>query len=209
MKSIQKLIAVLAASVLLLPILAFATTPPTIPLLVYGDVSLYGATAPAGTIISVSKDSAIVATTTVNSAGKYYFQIPASYAGSLLVYKIGSLVAAEKVSLNPAISASDKIDLIIAAPPSSPSPSGGGGGGGSYTPLTTPTTTPATTTPAATLTPEQQKVDANKDGKIDVLDFNSLMVNWGRTGTGNIADFNSDGKVDIFDFNLLMINWTL
>jgi len=34
------------------------------------------------------------------------------------------------------------------------------------------------------------------------------MVNWGATGP-NSADFNSDGKVDIFDFNLLMINWTI
>ncbi|KKT16588.1 MAG: hypothetical protein UV99_C0010G0018 [Parcubacteria group bacterium GW2011_GWC1_43_61] len=54
-----------------------------------------------------------------------------------------------------------------------------------------------------------QKVDANKDGKIDVLDFNSLMVNWGSTSANNVADFNGDGKVDVFDFNLLMINWTL
>jgi len=65
------------------------------------------------------------------------------------------------------------------------------------------------TTPApGQLSAEAQKVDSNKDNKIDVLDFNSLMVNWGKTGTGNVADFNSDGKVDIFDFNLLMINWT-
>jgi len=54
-----------------------------------------------------------------------------------------------------------------------------------------------------------QKVDANKDNKIDVLDFNTLMVNWGKTTANNVADFNGDGKVDIFDFNLLMINWTL
>jgi len=34
-------------------------------------------------------------------------------------------------------------------------------------------------------------------------------VNWGSTSVGNVADFNGDGKVDVFDFNLLMINWTL
>jgi hypothetical protein len=200
----KKIIIISSALTLLFsPVLVLAVSPPTIPLLVYGDVSLYGVTVPAGTIISVSKDSTTVATTTVNSAGKYFFEIPASYTGSLLTYKIGSLVVAEKVCADPMVTGSDRIDLIIGAAPVSP-PSGGGGGG-SYTPPST--TTPATTTSTNTLTPEQQKVDANKDNKIDVLDFNSLMINWGKTGTGNIADFNSDGKVDIFDFNMLMINW--
>ena len=80
------------------------------------------------------------------------------------------------------------------------SPLGGGNtgsGGGSYT-------SPVTAT--STLSAAAQKVDSNKDGKVDILDFNALMINWGKTGT-NVADFNSDGKVDIFDFNLLMINW--
>jgi hypothetical protein len=76
-----------------------------------------------------------------------------------------------------------------------PTPSGGGG-------ATTPTPTP---TP---LSAQAQKVDANKDNKIDILDFNSLMVSWGSTIAGTIADFNGDNKVDIFDFNLLMIYWT-
>ncbi|OGZ03425.1 MAG: hypothetical protein A2390_03210 [Candidatus Liptonbacteria bacterium RIFOXYB1_FULL_36_10] len=78
---------------------------------------------------------------------------------------------------------------------------GGGGGGGSYTPVTTTTT--------SKLSIEAQKVDANKDDKIDVLDFNSLMVNWGGASAGNVADFNKDGKVDIFDFNTLMVNWAV
>ena len=80
---------------------------------------------------------------------------------------------------------------------STPTPSGstGSSGGG-------------TITQTSTLSAAAQKVDANKDGKIDVLDFNTLMVNWGKTTANNIADFNGDGKVNIFDFNLLMINWT-
>ena len=64
-----------------------------------------------------------------------------------------------------------------------------------------------TTTVTTTLSAAAQKVDANKDNKIDVLDFNTLMVNWGKTTANNVADFNGDGKVDIFDFNMLMINW--
>lgn len=75
---------------------------------------------------------------------------------------------------------------------------GGGGGGGGYS-----------YTPPSTLSAAAQKVDANKDNKIDVLDFDILMANWGSTSANNAADFNGDSKVDVFDFNLLMIHWTL
>jgi hypothetical protein len=71
-----------------------------------------------------------------------------------------------------------------------PAPSGGGGGGG-YSP-------PRFNT---------HSVDSNSDGKINLLDFNTLMVNWGITGS-NITDFDGSGTVDLLDFNLLMINWT-
>ena len=71
-----------------------------------------------------------------------------------------------------------------------PAPSGGGGGGGG----------------GGTPTPTVSQLN---DNKIDVLDFNSLMVHWGETGTSNIADFNEDNKVDVFDFNYLMIYWTV
>lgn len=62
--------------------------------------------------------------------------------------------------------------------------------------------------PPPPLSPEAKKADVNDDEKINILDFNVLMTNWGVTITGNIADFNDDGVVDIFDFNLLMIHWT-
>lgn len=52
-----------------------------------------------------------------------------------------------------------------------------------------------------------QAVDVNNDDKIDVLDFNILILNWGSTEADNIADFDNNNKVDIFDFNLLMIHW--
>jgi len=72
-------------------------------------------------------------------------------------------------------------------------PAGGGGG--------TTTTTTTTTKPSS-------KIDTNQDSKIDIFDFNSLMINWGKKEANNIADFDNNGQVDIFDFNLLMINWT-
>jgi hypothetical protein len=39
-----------------------------------------------------------------------------------------------------------------------------------------------------------------------VLDFNTLMIHWGQNGVGIPGDFNGDGKVDILDFNMLLIN---
>jgi len=69
-----------------------------------------------------------------------------------------------------------------------PTPSGGGG-------LFSPPLT------------EAKRTDANKDNRVDFLDFNILMANWGAVGS-NIADFNGDGVIDLFDFNLLMIYWT-
>ena len=42
--------------------------------------------------------------------------------------------------------------------------------------------------------------------KIDVLDFNILMIHWGEIGMG-VGDFNGDGTVDILDLGLLMLYW--
>ena len=181
------------ASILLLPIAVFAVSaPPAIPLLVYGDVTIYGTPSPVGSVVSVEKNNSEIASTTLTITGKYFIQIPASNKGATLVYKVGGKVFTEKVCADPMVTASDRIDLIIAAVPA-PAPSGGGGGGGSYT-------------PPSTLSNEAKKADTNNDNKIDVLDFNTLMVNWGNTGT-NVADFNGDSHVDIFDFNYLMIHW--
>ena len=60
------------------------------------------------------------------------------------------------------------------------------------------------------------RADPFPDGRIDVLDFNVLMVHWGElTGDANspscrdkiFADINCDGHVDIIDFNELMVYW--
>lgn len=50
--------------------------------------------------------------------------------------------------------------------------------------------------------------DVNGDGKVDILDFNTLMVDWNKSGEKLAADFNSDKKVDLLDFNLLMVHWS-
>ena len=88
------------------------------------------------------------------------------------------------------------INASVPTPTPSNNGGGGGGGGSSYV-APTPSTTP--------LSQAAQQADANHDGTIDVLDFNTLMINWGSTSTA--GDLNGDGKVDILDFNLLMIYW--
>lgn len=72
-----------------------------------------------------------------------------------------------------------------------PAPSGGGN-----------------TTNTTALTAAQKPYDTNNDDKIDVLDFNALMVHWGEKGATVIGDFDKNGVVDVFDFNALMVHWT-
>jgi hypothetical protein len=50
--------------------------------------------------------------------------------------------------------------------------------------------------------------DANLDGTVDTLDFNSLAANFGKTGQyWNKGDFNYDGVIDTLDFNSLAANF--
>ncbi len=61
--------------------------------------------------------------------------------------------------------------------------------------------------PLPVIAAEAASIDIVRDGIINILDFNSLMVNWNALGSNNIADMNKDGAVDILDFNLLMVYW--
>ena len=49
--------------------------------------------------------------------------------------------------------------------------------------------------------------DLDKDGDVDIFDYNILVTNFGSTNCGNVADINSDCKVDIFDYNILIENF--
>jgi hypothetical protein len=53
--------------------------------------------------------------------------------------------------------------------------------------------------------PAAQPGDFTADGKVDILDFNLLMVEWNKVKS--LADFNQDGAVNIADLNELMIVW--
>ncbi len=103
---------------------------------------------------------------------------------------VASPVAAFQYAINPPSPASSL---------STPNGGGGGGGGGGGSIVSTPAT--------SGLIPG----DTNADKKVDVLDFNTVIVHWGETTTGGAAsgDLNGDGKVDVLDFNILIVNWSV
>ena len=51
--------------------------------------------------------------------------------------------------------------------------------------------------------------DINKDGKVDIFDYNLLFSDFGKTGKLGFttSDINSDGKVDTADYDILIVNY--
>ena len=207
--------------VLILPAVALAV--PAMPHQFYGIVSFTNGPAPDGLLVEakVINGVSIVSTeSTVTKNGKYgydpLFKVEdnnSTLSGETIEFYVDGIKANETAIFNNG--ASTPLNLTIPGSSSSGSTSSTSGGttsSGGASPSggsTSPSGGGSITTTATTLSAAAQKVDANKDNKIDVLDFNTLMVNWGSTSANNAADFNGDSKVDVFDFNLLMINWTL
>ena len=205
--------------ILLLPVLVFAQSP-SLPHQFFGSVNYTNGAAPNGLAVEARIINGSVVGSSVTAGGNYGYNPNLLFAldneganaGKTVEFYINGIKANETaVFVN---GNSSQLNLTIPAllpttPTPSPTPiadgsgggstSGGGGGGGG---VTTPST------PTLPLSAAAQKVDANKDGRVDVLDFVSLMANWGKTEQSNIADFNGDGKVDVFDFVSLMANWT-
>ena len=170
-----------------------------IPLFVYGDLAIDGQPAPLNTeILAEIEGTEITVTIKTVKEGKYFIKIPDCKinVGKTILFKVNGIIVADEnykvadVNTTPSV----KFDLSIVTPVIVATASAGGGGGGLVAQSTLPLTSAG---------------DTNGDGVVDVFDFNTLMVNWGKTDANNAADLNNDGKVDVFDFNLLMINWTL
>jgi len=66
-----------------------------------------------------------------------------------------------------------------------------------------------TVTPTPTATPTPLPGDINKDGKVNISDYNILVTNFGKTGTAGFipSDIIKNGKIDIFDYNVLVGNF--
>ena len=185
-----------------------AIAPPSLPVFFFGNATIFGHPAPVGAQISAEINGTQVASTQLAIAGKYFIEIPNGSAniGKTVSFKINGIAKSnnQRQCANVATTPLINFNLIIEADPTpAPNPPSGGGGGGGAILTPSPSPNPS----SQPLTSAQQKVDANKDDKIDALDFNALMVHWGEEGEKISADFNADNKVDILDFNMLMINW--
>jgi len=75
MKTKLQLLIILTISALILPV-AVLSSPPSIPLLVYGDVTIDGGLAPVNTTITAEIDDIEVANTTVIIRGRYSINVP-------------------------------------------------------------------------------------------------------------------------------------
>ena len=209
MKSVLKILTPVLFMGFFLPVLAFAQSP-SLPHQFFGSVNYTNGAAPNGLAVEARINGSVVGRS-VTAGGNYGYNPnllfaldnDGVHAGQTVEFYVNGIKANETKTFTNGESTNLNLTVPASLPTTttlSPTPSENTGSSGGVTTPSTPTTP---------LSAAAQKVDANKDGKIDVLDFNTLMVNWGKTTANNVADFNGDGKVDVFDFNLLMINWTL
>lgn len=56
---------------------------------------------------------------------------------------------------------------------------------------------------------ETKQGDLDRDGDVDIFDYNSVLDSFGKTGTAGFhpADIIKDGKIDVFDYNALLQNF--
>lgn len=205
--TIKKLIktSIVSLALLVLPIVVSAQTP-QLPHIFYGELTINSAPAPIGTVVIAKVDGVEKGRITTTVTGKYGG--PGAYDQKLLVqgsiadnatviFLVNDHNAEQTASFHSGTVQELNLAVNFEIPPVAQPPSGGGGGGGS----------------GGSGNGGGNAIwkvgDANHDGRVDILDFNILMVNWGSLNTNNIADFSLDGRVDILDFNLLMVNWGL
>jgi hypothetical protein len=198
---------------------ALAQDFPDFPMAFWGNVSIDDAPAPVGTITRAYYGNVLAGEVTVRETGVYGYTEPTKQklvlanGNGQITFKIklsasgietGGLIPPTYSEFLSGSTINKNLVFYISQASnnsSNPITGGGGGGGGGGT----------TTTVTSTIGTNQQISpggDANNDGKIDLFDFNLLMINWGETMVNNPVDFNSDGKVDILDFNILMTTWT-
>jgi hypothetical protein len=200
---------------------SFASVPfvraesfPDFPMAFYGQATLNGSPMVSGYTIRAYYGSELGGEIKVKNNGVYGYtdlskqRLVVKKGSGIITFKFVDLSGTEKegnASLSyPSFVSGGTIEKnlpFITTVITSPSGGGGGGGGGSPAPV-------VTVTANNPLSAEAQKVDTNNDGVVNVLEFVSLMTNWGKTGSNIGGDFNSDGRVDVFDFVMLMANWT-
>lgn len=71
---------------------------------------------------------------------------------------------------------------------------------------TSTSTATSTSTPTSTTTPTARRIhgDLNRDGHLDMADYNVLLGEFGQVGPNLRSDLNGDQRVDIFDYSILL-----
>jgi len=201
---------------LIFPTMVFAQTMPAFPMAFYGVATINGTDAPQGTVIRAYYGNTLAGQAIVQDNNGTYGYISSTGEKLLIDSGIGtitftfqssSIASDQETQGNTAQSYNAfqsgatqllNLNFTYTQPTTSSSNSsggsssggGGGGGGGSSQTVVTATTTTQTTLSSG------------------ILSFNTLMIDWGQTGTNLNADFNHDGVVDILDFNYLMVHWS-
>lgn len=93
------------------------------------------------------------------------------------------------------------IDAPVLVPTIVPTPNNGSTPSSNSSPSSAPAS-PALTTNSQ---PAGKLGDFNNDGKVDLKDFNLLVLNWKKSKVPQ--DINNDGIVDLKDFNSFVFNW--
>lgn len=200
---------------ILLPSVCLATTSsffPDFPMAFWGDATLNGNDLPAETKIQAYCDNELIGEVTMIEDGIYGYNLATknkllvSNCNSKIVFKYllkgneEALAGDEEISYVNGFEAGKVIEKdlhfinSIAVTEEQSDNESGGGTGSSFSNVT--------------LTEDTTKTgDIDGNNKVDILDFNLLMINWGNNPQNEAADIDGNGKVDIFDFNLLMVNW--
>jgi hypothetical protein len=75
------------------------------------------------------------------------------------------------------------------------------------TTFTIPSCSTPTPTPSPVACPKKSLGDIDCDGVIGIFDYNAMVSNFGKTGSGIQGDLDGNGTVNIFDYNTLVGNF--
>ncbi len=204
--------------ILILPALVFAQGP-SLPHQFFGSVNFTNSAAPDGLTVEAKKIDGAVIGSSVTKDGKYGYKPnllfatdntgnQEAYTGEVEFY-VDGIKANETVDFEKGNSS--EVDLTISSTPTSggngssgdsgSNGSSGSSGGGSISGGSSTNSGDNEDTTKCT-------GDISEDNKVDILDFNLLIVNWGDNPGNKKADLDKNNRVDILDFNTLIVNWT-
>lgn len=200
-------ICLLISACFIFPLFAQAETFPDFPMAFYGQATLNGSPMSTGSTIRAYYGADLGGEIKVQSNGIYGYQelnrqrLVVKNGNGLMTFKFIDLSGNEKEGSSPisysAFSSGATIEKNLNFITTMATPVQSSGGSVSQSSVST--------SPLSTVA---QQADTNSDGKIDVLDFVTLMANWGKTGSSIVGDFNHDSKIDVLDFVMLMVYWT-